>query len=147
MEVLAFGNIKDGVLSIANRKAFMSELAQMKNGNVTIKVSRKNQRSLQQNAYLHLLFTIFKNELNQLGNEFTMLEVKDLCKAKYLTVDVVNTNTGECIGQRVKGTHELTKIEMIEFVENIYRWAADMFHIILPLPSTQTSMFNGKDEL
>lgn len=143
MEVLAFGNIKDGVLSIANRKAFMSELAQMKNGNVTIKVSRKNQRSLQQNAYLHLLFTIFKNELNQLGNEFTMLEVKDLCKAKYLTVDVVNISTGECIGQRVKGTHELTKIEMMQFVDDVIRWAADFFHIILPYPNEQTEIFNN----
>ena len=143
MEVLAFGNIKDGVLSIANRKAFMSELSQMKNGYVTIKVSRKNQRSLQQNAYLHLLFTIFKNELNQLGNEFTMLEVKDLCKAKYLTVDVVNTNTGECIGQRVKGTHELTKIEMMQFVDDVIRWGADMFHITLPYPNEQTEIFNN----
>ena len=142
MEVLAFGNIKDGVLSIANRKAFMSELAQMKNGNVTIKVSRKNQRSLQQNAYLHLLFTIFKNELNQLGNEFTMLEVKDLCKAKYLTIDVVNTNTGECIGQRVKGTHELTKIEMMQFVDDVIRWAADMFHITLPYTNEHTAQLH-----
>ena len=143
MEVVAFGKIKNGGLSIANRKAFQSELAQMKNGYVTIKVSRKNQRSLQQNAYLHLLFTIFKNELNQLGNEFTMLEVKDLCKAKYLTIDVVNTNTGECIGQRVKGTHELTKIEMMQFVDDVIRWAADMFHITLPYPGEQTEIFNN----
>ena len=143
MEVVAFGKIKNGGLSIANRKAFQSELAQMKNGYVTIKVSYKNQRSLAQNAYLHLLFTIFKNELNQLGNEFTMLEVKDLCKAKYLTVDVVNTNTGECIGQRVKGTHELTKIEMMQFVDDVIRWAADFFHIILPYPNEQTEIFNN----
>lgn len=142
MEVLAFGQIKDGVLSIANRKLFQNELATMKNGRVTIKVSRNNQRSNAQNAYLHLLFTIFKNELNQLGNEFPMLEVKELCKARFLITDVVNESTGECIGQRVKGTHELSKIEMMQFVDDVIRWAAEMFHIILPYPNEQTDLFN-----
>ena len=143
MEVLAFGNIKDGVLSIANRKEFQSELAQMKNGGVTIKVSRKNQRSLNQNAYLHLLFTIFKNELNALGNEYTMLQVKELCKCKFSLIDVVNESTGECIGQRIKGTHEMSKVEMMQFIDDVIRWGADMFHITLPYPGEQSEIFNN----
>lgn len=140
-EVIAFGKIKDGVLTISSRKDFDSELKSMKDGLVSITVKSKSQRSLSQNAYIHLLFTIFKNELNQLGNEFTMTEVKELAKAKYLIVDVVNEGTGECIGQRVKGTHELTKGEMTEFIENVIRWAAEMFHIVLPYPSEQIQVF------
>lgn len=143
MEVVAFGKITDGVLTISSRKSFDNELKGLKNGMVSITVKRKNQRSLQQNAYLHLLFTIFKNELNQLGNEFTMEQVKELCKAKYLLIDVVNESTGECIGQRIKGTHELSKVEMMEFIENVIRWAAEMFHITLPYPNEQTEIFNN----
>ena len=142
MEVLALGKIQDGVLTINSRKAFDKELSTLKNGLVTITVKRRNQRSLSQNNYIHLLFTIFKNELNQLGNEFKMEQVKEIAKAKFLTVDVVNESTGECIGQRVKGTHELSKVEMMEFVENVIRWAADMFHITLPYPGEQTEMFS-----
>lgn len=140
-EVIAFGKIKDGVLTISSRKDFDNELKSMKDGLVSITVKSKSQRSLSQNAYIHLLFTIFKNELNQLGNEFTMTEVKELAKAKYLIIDVVNESTGECIGQRVKGTHELTKGEMTEFIENVIRWAAEMFHIVLPYPSEQIQVF------
>ena len=143
MEVFALGKIQDGVLTINSRKAFDKELSTLKNGLVTITVKRRNQRSLAQNAYIHLLFTIFKNELNQLGNEFKMEQVKDIAKAKFLTVDVVNESTGECIGQRVKGTHELSKVEMMEFVENVIRWAADMFHITLPYPNEQIEMFES----
>ena len=142
MEVLALGKIQDGVLTINSRKMFDKELSTLKNGLVTITVKRRNQRSISQNNYIHLLFTIFKNELNQLGNEFKMEQVKEIAKAKFLTVDVVNESTGECIGQRVKGTHELSKVEMMEFVENVIRWAADMFHITLPYPGEQTEMFS-----
>ena len=143
MEVLALGKIQDGVLIINSRKMFDKELSTLKNGLVTITVKRRNQRSLSQNNYIHLLFTIFKNELNQLGNEFKMEQVKEIAKAKFLTVDVVNESTGECIGQRVRGTHELSKVETMEFVENVIRWAADMFHITLPYPNEQIEIFQS----
>jgi len=143
MEAVAFGRVSDGVLTINSRKSFDNDLKGLKNGLVTITVKRRNQRSLAQNAYIHLLFTIFKTELNALGNEFTMEQVKEIAKAKFLTIDVVNENTGECIGQRVKGTHELSKVEMMEFVENVIRWAADMFHITLPYPNEQIEMFES----
>lgn len=143
MEAVAFGKVSDGILTINSRKSFDNDLKGLKNGLVTITVKRRNQRSLSQNNYIHLLFTIFKNELNQLGNEFKMEQVKEIAKAKFLTVDVVNESTGECIGQRVKGTHELSKVEMMEFVENVIRWAADMFHITLPLPNEQIEIFQS----
>jgi hypothetical protein len=143
MEAVAFGKVSDGILTINSRKSFDNDLKGLKNGLVTITVKRRNQRSLAQNAYIHLLFTIFKNELNQLGNEFKMEQVKEIAKAKFLTVDVVNESTCECIGQRVKGTHELSKVEMMEFVENVIRWAADMFHITLPYPNEQIEIFQS----
>lgn len=130
--------IKDGKLQPSTTNNILKVLSGLEGKRVRVtleKVSAK--RSLQQNAYLHLLFTIFTESLNELGNDFTMDEVKELCKAKFLLVDVMNVETGEIIGQRIKGTSEMTKTELNLFIENIIRWAADYFSIVLPYPSEQ----------
>jgi hypothetical protein len=80
-------------------------------------------------------------ELNELGNEFTMMEVKDLCKAKFALIDVFNEKTGEVLGQRIKGTSAMNKTELSDFVESVIRWAADSFGIVLPYPNEQLEAF------
>ena len=130
--------IKDGKLQPSTTNNILKVLSGLEGKRVRVtleKVSAK--RSLQQNAYLHLLFTIFTESLNELGNEFTVDEVKELCKAKFALIDVMNKETGECLGQRIKGTSEMTKTELNLFIENIIRWAADYFSIVLPYPSEQ----------
>ena len=130
--------IKNGKLQPSTTNNILKVLSGLEGKRVRVtleKVSAK--RSLQQNAYLHLLFTIFAESLNDLGNEFTVDEVKELCKAKFLLIDVINKDTGECLGQRIKGTSEMTKTELNVFIENIIRWAADYFSIVLPYPSEQ----------
>jgi hypothetical protein len=130
--------IKDGKLQPSTTNNILKVLSGLEGKRVRVtleKVSAK--RSLQQNAYLHLLFTIFTESLNDLGNEFTVDEVKELCKTKYALIDVMNKETGECLGQRIKGTSEMTKTELNVFIENIIRWAADYFSIVLPYPSEQ----------
>ena len=130
--------IKDGKLQPSTTNNILKVLSGLEGKRVRVtleKVSAK--RSLQQNAYLHLLFTIFAESLNDLGNDFTVDEVKELCKAKFALIDVMNKETGECLGQRIKGTSEMTKTELNLFIENIIRWAADYFSIVLPYPSEQ----------
>lgn len=130
--------IKDGKLQPSTTNNILKVLSGLEGKRVRVtleKVSAK--RSLQQNAYLHLLFTIFTESLNELGNEFTVDEVKELCKAKFALIDVINKETGECLGQRIKGTSEMTKTELNLFIESIIRWAADYFAIVLPYPSEQ----------
>lgn len=95
-------------------------------------VSRK--RSSQQNRYIHRLFTIFTNALNELGNEFTMSDIKGICAMKFLLIEEIDYSTGE-IMQRLRGTSELSTTELNEFFEKIIAWAADMFGIILPYPN------------
>ena len=111
--------IKDGKLQPSTTNNILKVLSGLEGKRVRVtleKVSAK--RSLQQNAYLHLLFTIFTESLNELGNEFTVDEVKELCKAKFALIDVMNKETGECLGQRIKGTSEMTKTELNLFIEN-----------------------------
>lgn len=98
------------------------------------------KRSLQQNAFIHVLFTAFKDELNNLGNEYSMEQVKQLCKLKFALMDVVDKSTGEVIGQEIKKTSEMTKTELNEFFEKVIFWAADTFHIKLFFPNEQLEL-------
>ena len=62
--------IKDGKLQPSTTNNILKVLSGLEGKRVRVtleKVSAK--RSLQQNAYLHLLFTIFAESLNDLGNE------------------------------------------------------------------------------
>ena len=68
-----------------------------------------------------------------------MPEVKSLMKTKFLLIDVVNIDTGEVIGERLKGTSECNKEELSEFVEKVIQWAAEI-QIILPYPNEQTDL-------
>lgn len=130
------GRVVNGQL-IINRRQLQTELSAFGNHGIRLVIEQTSKRTSPQNRYLHLLFTIFQKELNELGNEFTMQEVKDLCKYKFLKTEVFNTDSGEVIGERIKGTSELTKEDLNVFIGQIIRWAADMFHIILPYPSEQ----------
>lgn len=136
-----FSGVTNGCLQKNVSGSIAKELQRHEGKRVRIIIERlKSKRSHQQNAYLHLLFTIFTEALNELGNEFQMLEIKELCKCKFATIDVVNEKTGEVIGQRIKGTSEMTKTELNEFIENIIRWAADFFHITLPYPNEELTI-------
>ena len=141
-----FTTIKDGKIQANTGVQIKDFIRTMEGKRVVFKIEKvKSIRSLQQNNYLHLLFTMFKDALNDLGNEYTMEEVKELCKAKFSLIDVVNKDSGECIGQRIKGTHEMGKMEMCEFVDNIIRWAASFFGIILPSPNENVKLNFGND--
>ena len=130
-------NVNDeGELQRNVRQQIKELLPYYKKQRITITIEKfKSKRSDQQNRYLHALFTIFKNELNALGNEFSMQQVKDLCKLKFAKVEMINTQTGEVMGERIKGTSEMNKTELNEFIENIIRWGAEYFSITLPYPS------------
>lgn len=137
-------DIKDGRLQKNASQHIAAELKRHEGKRVEIKIRRiSSKRTLPQNAYLHLLFTIFTNELNALGNTFAMIEVKELLKTKFATIDVYSEATGEIIGQRVKGTSEMSKGEMIEFIDNIIQYGKEMFDFNLPYPNeSMTFEFN-----
>ena len=85
------------------------------------------------------MFTIFSHELiSYTGDkQYTMEVVKDICKCKFLKTSVINEKTGEVIGERIKGTSELTTTEMSIFVDDIIQWSIEQFGIRLYLPNEQ----------
>jgi len=131
-----FCNVENGKV-ISNRKLLADTLATF-SGRVSITIQKaKKVRSNQQNKYLHAAFTILSKELiNYTGDErYTPAMVKDIVKCKFLTVDMINENSGEVIGTRIKSTTELSTLEMSEFIDNMIRWAAEQFNINIIYPN------------
>lgn len=130
------GSIKNGKLRIHSRADLEHWAENMPDCDVVMDIDkRKSKRSLSQNAYIHSCFTILTKEFNKFGNNFTVEEMKDIVKAKLLTVAVHNADA-MYMGDRVRHTSELNKEEMGEFITGMQAWAAE-FSIIIPDPETQ----------
>lgn len=101
---------------------------------VTI-AERKRQRSSRQNAYYWAVpVHLFHQFLNEQGEAMTKEQTHELMKAKFLRETVVNHETGEVFGERVKSTTELSTSEFAEYLDQCIAWLADMFDIVCPDP-------------
>lgn len=128
-------SVNKGKLGVITSKQIKTTIEKYEGCRIILTIDKCNgKRSNQQNSYIHFLFSVLTDALNDLGNELNMLEVKDMMKAKYLLVDVVNEKTGEVLGQRIKGTSECTTVELNDFFENVIRWASEL-GIVLPYPN------------
>ena len=92
-----------------------------KEGKIVELTEKRKNRSLSQNAYLHVLFGIF-------GLEFglTIDEAKQIIKEKFLSYKKPGINR-----VFVKETSKLSKDEMIAFIDNFKRFAAE-YGVLLP---------------
>lgn len=130
------GAITKGKLRIHNRVELERWAEMMPDCDIVGEIDkRKGKRTLPQNGYIHACFTILTKEFNRFGNAFTVEKMKDIVKAKLLTVSVHSAD-GQYLGDRVRHTSELNKEEMAEFIEGMKAWAAE-FEIFLPDPEEQ----------
>ena len=141
MKLEYFTTPKDGIIGKKVGGEIRHQLKSLEGKRVKITVEKvKKSRSLAQNAYMHLMFTIFKDALNDLGNEFNMPQVKEMLKLKFLKTEVVNEDTGETIGERVRHTSELTTTELNVFIEDVIRYGAEEFNVTIPFPNEQLTI-------
>jgi len=101
-------------------------LSQHKGEKFTIHI--KKDRTNQQNAFFWVLMTILGEEIGM-----TKEQAHDVMCYKFLQEEEVNEKTGECF-TRIKGTRELSKFDMMKFIDQIIIYCADELHIILPSP-------------
>lgn len=142
-QLLFISNVKDGQLQMNVRKQIATKLPYFNEKRVKITIEKLHgKRSNPQNAYLHLILTIFSNELIDLtGDERLDMEtVKSMCKIKYLSENLIDEETGEVKATYVRKTSQLNKDEMGEFIENVKRYAMDMFGIYLPDANSQIQL-------
>jgi hypothetical protein len=119
---------KAKVFNREDMELFIKSLGEGEHFMLTID-KQKRGRTIQQNAYLHLLFGIFKDELNKLGSNFTLEKVKEMCKYKFLRES--QYVDGVYVGDTVLHTSDLSVEQLSDFIEQIKAWAAE-FSIYLP---------------
>lgn len=97
----------------------------------------KRQRTCQQNRYYFgVVVHLFHRFLNDQGEALTKEQTHELMKAKFLRETVINHETGEVIGERIKSTTELSTKDFAAYVDQCIAWLADMFGIVCPPPES-----------
>lgn len=104
--------------------SFILGLSPEKDWQITVEPYRK-KRSLNQNAYLHMILGVIANET---GNSIE--DVKEFYKYQYLGTKPILVGEIDCFVSR--STTELSTKEMADFTEKIIAHAQTELGIILP---------------
>lgn len=127
-----FSNVKDGNLQDNVRKKIASELSQFNGKRVEVTIKPlKSTRSLQQNRLWWLYMGILSKDIG-----YTKDEMHAICKMKFLKREKVVEETSEILPY-LKSTTELSRGEFADMVNELIRWSAETFNIVLPLPESQ----------
>lgn len=126
------GKVVDGELQGISRQKLKAELGYFNGKPVELIIrKRKKHRSNQQNKYYWVLISIISDHLG-----YDRDTIHEIVKYKFLKKESVDNNTGE-VYEYVCSTTKLSTVEFLEYVENIIRWSAETFSIVLPLPNEQ----------
>lgn len=139
---------ESGALKIQNRKGLVDDLRQLEGKVLTLTIERKrNSRSNQQNRYYWgCVVPIVKEGLIDMGWERDKIgssdQVHELLKHLFCKkIDLINEVTGEVI-EMPPTTTELTTTGMMDYIEDIQRWATEFLGIHIPDPGQQVE-FNA----
>lgn len=130
--------VKNGNLT-RNRNQLKDIIKSFEGQNVVITIDKaKKKRSNEQNRFLWgICYAVVQNCLKEAGNNFSINDVHELLKLKFLKTSVlVNEDTGECI-ERIKSTAELSTTDFCTYVMEIQKFTEEWFGIIIPEPHTQ----------
>lgn len=100
----------------------------------TFDIIVRKKRTGQQNKYFWVAMQIVGDELG-----FSKEVAHDIFCKIFLTEEEVSEKTGEAF-TRIKGTRELSKLEMMKFIDQIIIYCADELHIILPSPGEKIKL-------
>lgn len=99
------------------------------------------KRSLEQNSLLHIWMTILAEEV---GIEIE--EMKQLLKDKFLREPLKDKHGNDVPDEngelqfKVRDTSSLTKLEMSDFMDKIFRWGISFLGVTLPSPNEQLAL-------
>lgn len=120
---------------IKGENLFMMAFRGLKPGRYRADVFSTNKRSLSQNAYEHVCFTLAQKGLYNAGYEEikTMEQAKAWYKEQYLTIERPNVKTGE-LYKVVRRTRDLSKDETTEFIDMVRRDSLEYTGVYIPTP-------------
>lgn len=137
------GIIKDGVLSIRNRKQFDKALFEIGDCEVEIKVSKKfRKRTSPQNRYYWSVIVLYWMDLltTSQGEIYSKAQTHEFLKTNFNFKEVVIEETGEVL-RMPKSTTENRTFEMEEFHDLCRKKALEFFNVTIPLPNEQLTAF------
>jgi len=134
---------ESGEIKIVNSKSFVAEMQKYFPNMAVIGTFRKPRklRSSQQNRYYHgIIISEVLDGLVNMGFEPSELNhdvVHEMLRHKFLTRDLASPDfSGEYITV-TKSTSELTTAEMMDYIVDIQRWAAEFLGIVILNPGEQ----------
>lgn len=136
---------KDGkVAKIHNKRLFDQDLKMFAGKSIKVKLSRwTKQRSLPQlRYYMGCLIPQIIDGLVDNGyprSELSTTLVHELLKSKFLKDEIVSTETGEALSV-IRSTSDLTTTDMMNYIDDIVKWAAEFLNISVVLPNEQAMM-------
>ena len=119
-----------------NIKAYKQYLNDLPAGRYKIKVENEDQRTGQQNRWLHSVLPEIKLGLNNIGYDDvkTNEDAKDVIKALFFKKEV--SNGSETI-EVIQGTSKTSKIDFTSKAEEIIRWCSEYLGIDVAPPDHQ----------
>lgn len=126
---------------VSNTLAIDKAFRELKEGSYEMKITRRNKRSLSQNAFFHAILPDLQNGLYEAGFHEVKSpdDAKTVVKNLFLKRKIKNEVTGEEITV-VRDTHDLTKEEMSIFIDEVIRWAAEYLSITIYSPNEQAAL-------
>jgi hypothetical protein len=123
-------------------KAFRS----LKPGRYRNETYNTNKRSLNQNSYVHVVFTLAQKGLYELGYDWIkdMEDAKSFYKEMFLTIERVNEKTGE-VFKVVRKTRDLSKEEMSVFVDQVRDHQLEWCGVYIPAPDEHKANYSKWD--
>lgn len=134
-KVVALGNIKDGVLTISNRRIFAHDLKTLSDGSVTIVVEReyKKRSNKQSRYYWGVVIPLCKRGFNDLGHDLNDEDTHTFLKSKFNSIPILFEDTGELFPLG-RSTTEMDTIDFKIFIEKIQQFAAEILNTEIPDP-------------
>jgi hypothetical protein len=138
MKLTHYGTVSEGKLKISNRQRFDQDIQQLEGKRVEITIQKaKKSRSSNQNAYLWgIVYPCVVKGFEDVGElGITVDEVHTFLKDRFLTngKSVIAPGTGE-VFQLGNTTTTLSTSEMMDYIAQIQKFAAEMLGVVIPDP-------------
>lgn len=135
MKLNYYSDVKNGNLQKNIKELIAKELLHFEGKRIEITIEKvSSRRSKQQNRLWWLYIKIISDEIG-----YNKDELHEIAKFKFLKKEAVIEQTGE-IMEYIGSTAKLNKSDFAELVNNLQRWAAETFNIVLPDPEDQFKM-------
>ena len=133
-DLVTYGNLKAGKLSIVGRDQFMNALHTWPDGEVSLTIKPVGRRrSSPANRYYHgVVVPMIVQAMSEVwGEELDNEEVHELLKRRFNS-RMIDTEDGKI--KIVMSTSRLTSAEFVAYTEKCRQWAAQFFSIDIPDP-------------